>query len=52
LAELAQHLLTFTVRDALVFKFLVDGHWVVDPQSAQVCSNCFGTQNSVIRVGR
>jgi 1,4-alpha-glucan branching enzyme len=29
------------------YKFLVDGDWKEDPQNDQICSNCFGTVNSV-----
>lgn len=29
------------------YKFLIDGDWKNDPQNDQVCSNCFGTLNSV-----
>lgn len=30
------------------YKFLVDGKWKEDPRNPQVCSNCFGSINSVI----
>jgi 1,4-alpha-glucan branching enzyme len=29
------------------YKFFVDGKWKKDPRNDQICSNCFGTQNSV-----
>jgi 1,4-alpha-glucan branching enzyme len=32
------------------YKFFVDNQWVADPQNERVCSNCFGTQNSVVSV--
>ena len=32
------------------YKFFVDGDWRIDPKSSQTCSNCFGTQNSVINL--
>ncbi len=30
------------------YKFFVDGDWRIDPKNNQTCSNCFGTQNSVL----
>lgn len=30
------------------YKFMVDGEWKKDPRNDQTCSNCFGTQNSII----
>jgi 5'-AMP-activated protein kinase regulatory beta subunit len=32
------------------YKFFVDGKWKRDPQNDQICSNCFGTQNSVLKL--
>jgi 1,4-alpha-glucan branching enzyme len=32
------------------YKFFVDGKWKKDPQNVQTCSNCFGTQNSVLNL--
>lgn len=32
------------------YKFLVDNQWVADPQNEQVCPNCFGTLNNIVRV--
>lgn len=32
------------------YKFLVDGKWKEDPQNPRVCSNCFGSINSVINL--
>ena len=32
------------------YKFLIDGDWKEDPQNAQTCPNCFGTQNSIINL--
>ena len=32
------------------YKFLIDGEWKEDPQNSQVCSNCFGTVNSVVNL--
>ena len=32
------------------YKFFVDNQWVADPQNERVCTNCFGTQNSVVSV--
>ena len=32
------------------YKFFVDSQWVKDPQNDRVCTNCFGTENSVVRV--
>jgi 1,4-alpha-glucan branching enzyme len=32
------------------YKFLVDGHWLSDPQNGQVTRNCFGTLNNVLLV--
>jgi 5'-AMP-activated protein kinase regulatory beta subunit len=32
------------------YKFLIDGEWKEDPQNPQVCSNCFGTVNSVVNL--
>jgi len=31
------------------YRFKVDGEWVNDP-SGEVCPNCFGTSNNVVRV--
>jgi 1,4-alpha-glucan branching enzyme len=32
------------------YKFLIDGRWETDPRNAEMWSNCYGTQNSVIQV--
>ena len=32
------------------YKFIVDDQWVTDPQNEHSCTNCFGTNNSVINV--
>jgi 5'-AMP-activated protein kinase regulatory beta subunit len=32
------------------YKFCVDGEWKKDPRNDQTCSNCFGTQNSVLNL--
>ncbi len=32
------------------YKFFVDGEWKKDPRNDQTCSNCFGTQNSVLNL--
>lgn len=32
------------------YKFFIDGKWKKDPQNDQICSNCFGTQNSVLNL--
>ena len=32
------------------YKFLVDGQWREDPMNDQLCPNCFGTYNSVIKL--
>ena len=32
------------------YKFLVDNQWVTDPKNERVCTYCFGTLNSVVRV--
>ena len=32
------------------YKFFVDGKWKKDPRNDQTCSNCFGTQNSVLNL--
>ena len=32
------------------YKFYVDGEWAKDPRNDQTCSNCFGTQNSVLNL--
>lgn len=34
------------------YKFLVDNQWVTDPENIQTCPNCFGSQNSVVHVGK
>jgi len=34
----------------LEYKFLVDNEWIQDPQNMRVCSNCFGTQNNIVKV--
>jgi 1,4-alpha-glucan branching enzyme len=31
------------------YKFLIDGEWKEDPKNSQICSNCFGTLNSVFK---
>jgi 1,4-alpha-glucan branching enzyme len=32
------------------YKFLVDGHWRIDPANDRTKWNCYGSQNSVIDV--
>ncbi|MFC1811385.1 glycogen-binding domain-containing protein [Thermodesulfobacteriota bacterium] len=32
------------------YKFLIDGNWREDPQNSQMCSNCFGSQNSILNL--
>ena len=32
------------------YKFQVDRKWLIDPNGAQACMNCYGTYNSVIIV--
>lgn len=32
------------------YRFLVDGEWRNDPLNGQVCANCFGTFNNVLKV--
>ncbi len=32
------------------YKFFVDGEWKKDPRNDQTCSNCFGTQNSILNL--
>jgi 1,4-alpha-glucan branching enzyme len=32
------------------YKFLVDSQWLADPANERVCTNCFGTKNSVVSV--
>ncbi len=32
------------------YKFWVDGEWMQDPVNLRACPNCFGTQNSVVKV--
>ena len=32
------------------YRFLVDGEWRNDPANSQVCANCFGTLNNVLKV--
>ncbi|MFH0996446.1 MAG: isoamylase early set domain-containing protein [Pseudomonadota bacterium] len=32
------------------YKFCVDGEWTQDPENLWGCPNCFGTQNSVVKV--
>ena len=32
------------------YKFFVDGEWKKDPRNDRICSNCFGTQNSVLKL--
>lgn len=32
------------------YKFLVDGEWKEDPGNGQVCANCFGTRNNVLKL--
>ena len=34
------------------YKFLVDGHWVEDPENLRTCVNCFGTVNSIVNVAQ
>jgi 1,4-alpha-glucan branching enzyme len=32
------------------YKFLVDGHWMLDPNNDQKCSNCFGSFNNFLNI--
>ncbi|MFH0998498.1 MAG: isoamylase early set domain-containing protein [Pseudomonadota bacterium] len=32
------------------YKFWVDGEWMQGPVNLRTCPNCFGTQNSVVKV--
>ena len=32
------------------YKFYVDGEWTQDPENSMICPNCFGTQNSVVKI--
>ena len=32
------------------YKFWLDGEWLQDPENLRTCPNCFGTQNSVVKV--
>jgi len=32
------------------YKFYIDGEWTQDPENLRTCPNCFGTQNSVVKV--
>jgi len=32
------------------YKFLVDGHWQLDPQNEDCCMNSFGARNNVLVV--
>ena len=32
------------------YKFWVDGEWMQDPVNLRACPNCFGTQNSIVKV--
>ena len=32
------------------YKFLVDGHWRLDPGNEQACDNEFGTRNNILVV--
>jgi 1,4-alpha-glucan branching enzyme len=32
------------------YKFLIDGHWRLDPQNNQTCLNSFGSQNNVLKL--
>ena len=32
------------------YKFRVDDNWMEDPENDLTCSNCFGTQNSVLEL--
>jgi 1,4-alpha-glucan branching enzyme len=32
------------------YRFLVDGQWRNDPANDQICPNCFGTENNVLKV--
>lgn len=36
--------------DRYEYKFFVDGEWKIDPRNSETCSNCFGTQNSVLNL--
>jgi 1,4-alpha-glucan branching enzyme len=35
---------------SIEYKFWVDGKWMIDPENLRVCPNCFGSQNSVVKV--
>ena len=35
---------------AYEYKFIVDGHWRLDPDNDQACDNGFGTRNNVLVV--
>jgi 1,4-alpha-glucan branching enzyme len=32
------------------YKFWLDGEWIQDPLASMGCPNCFGTQNSIVKV--
>lgn len=32
------------------YKFMIDGEWKEDPGNEQVCTNCFGTRNNVLKL--
>lgn len=34
------------------YKFLVDGRWKEDPRNGHKCPNCFGTSNSILKIGQ
>jgi len=34
------------------YRFLVDGEWRNDSANDQLCSNCFGTLNNVLKVAK
>lgn len=36
--------------DTYEYKYIVDGHWQIDPVNNQICENSFGSQNSLVTV--
>lgn len=32
------------------YKFLADGNWYCDPRNSKRCTNCFGSENSIIEI--
>ena len=35
---------------AYQYKFVVDGHWRLDPDNDQACDNAYGTRNNIVVV--